>query len=56
MPGSLESGHAQAFARMCPCPPSGLRGDAASCGSHKDAGYANDAGILPATLGRSGCC
>jgi len=29
--------------------------DAASCGSHREAGYAIDAGVLPATLGRSGC-
>ena len=32
------------------CPRSSLRIDAASCGSHKEAGYALDAGVLPAAL------
>ena len=29
--------------------------DAASCGLPKEAGYAIDAGVLPASFGRSGC-
>ncbi len=50
MPGSLECGHAPAVSRMSRGPRSGSRIDAASCGSHKEAGYAIDAGVLPATL------
>ncbi len=51
MPGSLESGHGQAFARMSRGPRSDSRIDAASCGSHRVIRTHHiDAGILPAAF------
>ncbi len=43
LPGSLEGGDDQDFARIHKCPRSGLRIDAASCGSVEP-------GILPGSL------